>query len=772
MSVMPQRYPIAFLGWLSTVAMSLSFLPALSDHRFLPLGALLAAVVVGTGVLLRAFHTPSTLVMPVQLVVLAETLQVAFGGHQKLGLLPTRGTVSSIGDLFSSGFTTAQRYAAPAPRDTGLLMMVLLVIGLVAICVDALAMGLGRVPLAGLPLLAMYTVPVASLPHGVPFLAFVPGAACFIAMLSADERDRLAHWGRLVLRDRSEPARAVDLSSVRDSGRRIGLVALSVAVVLPVFIPTLSPSLLDGGRGDGSGPGGSSTLSFQDPMVSLAHSLQRSAVVDLIDVTGDAPPQYLRLTVLDRPGPISWTASPVSLSDTLSLQSLLPGPTGLDLGVSSRSHTMVVDLTNDFPKDSSWLPVPFDSHFVGAGSEFGYVPEDQTVSVKSDTALESLAPYRVSYSTVEPTADQLRNGSPPPDDIVRRDGQVPDGVPLIVSETAREVTAGVTSPYEQALLLQSFFRDHDAFSYDVNAGYGYGYDAMKDFLTERRGFCQHFAATMAMMARTLGIPARVVVGFLQPDHTDASGRYVITSHNVHAWPELYFGGVGWVRFEPTPSVHAPFPQYAPQTTAPDPSRAPTSAPTSIHDPLATASRDTGAAASNGTDGSGGSGLAGAMPSTTWLLTIGLVLVALLPWMLRAGVRRSRLRRPMDGAEAAEAAWTELRDRMSDLRMPWTGSMTPRARERAVSQHLGDDHEALTALHRLTLGVERARYADSQRIGTPPADDLALVTAALAAGVSRARRLRAGLLPASLMPDLRVGFDRAMTRVRRPRPVGG
>jgi hypothetical protein len=122
---------------------------------------------------------------------------------------------------------------------------------------------------------------------------------------------------------------------------------------------------------------------------------------------------------------------------------------------------------------------------------------------------------------------------------------------------------------------------------------------------------------------------------------------------------------------------------------------------------------------------------------------------------------------MEIAEAAEAAWTELRDQMSDLRLPWTGSMTPRARERAVSQHLGTDTEALAALHRLALSVERARYANSHFEGAAPAADVRVVASSLSRRAGRAGRIRAALMPVSLLPDLQAGLDRAMGRLRRP-----
>ena len=124
-------------------------------------------------------------------------------------------------------------------------------------------------------------------------------------------------------------------------------------------------------------------------------------------------------------------------------------------------------------------------------------------------------------------------------------------------------------------------------------------------------------------------------------------------------------------------------------------------------------------------------------------------------------------RPVDAAAAAEAAWSELRDSMLDLRLPWTGSMTPRAREGSVGQHLGRDTEALQALHRLSLAVERARYADSPMDGVAPASDAREVIAVLSREAGRSGRIRALLLPVSLVPDLRLSWETMSARLRRP-----
>ena len=96
------------------------------------------------------------------------------------------------------------------------------------------------------------------------------------------------------------------------------------------------------------------------------------------------------------------------------------------------------------------------------------------------------------------------------------------------------------------------------------------------------GYCEQFAAAMATMGRTLGIPSRVAVGFLHPERS-AGDTWAFSTHDLHAWPEMYFGGVGWVRFEPTPQGHTgDVPAYTteqvPQAPATSSSSAPSAAP--------------------------------------------------------------------------------------------------------------------------------------------------------------------------------------------------
>nr|MBA3266143.1 transglutaminase domain-containing protein [Nocardioidaceae bacterium] len=291
--------------------------------------------------------------------------------------------------------------------------------------------------------------------------------------------------------------------------------------------------------------------------------------------------------------------------------------------------------------------------------------------------------------------------------------------------------------------------------------YGYGYEAMVKFLEERRGFCQQFAATMAMMARVVGIPSRIVVGFLKPERLDSDSDSVFTTDNYHSWPELYFEGVGWVRFEPTPGVGASLPTYAPRpgsdsekdprSTEPTESAPDTFGPT-LEPEFSGAPTTTDAAPADA--GSGGS-----PPSRRWLVVLAAGVLLALPGLVRQGVRSRRRNHPGDPVAAAEAAWLELRDSMVDLRLPWTGSMTPRARERDVSKFLRGDRESLSALNRLTLSVEQARYANSLSPDSHPGDDVKVVVTSLARSSDKGHRLGALMLPASLLSDLRAELTR-------------
>ncbi len=132
--------------------------------------------------------------------------------------------------------------------------------------------------------------------------------------------------------------------------------------------------------------------------------------------------------------------------------------------------------------------------------------------------------------------------------------ELPDDFPDVARRLASQVTAGATSSYEAALLLQNWFQSE--FSYSLEVQPGHGNNAIEGFLRERIGYCEQFAGTYAAMMRSIGVPSRVSVGFTT-GRPIAANSYSVAGRNAHAWPEVWFDDVGWVLFEPTPGRGAP-----------------------------------------------------------------------------------------------------------------------------------------------------------------------------------------------------------------------
>ncbi|MCG7286065.1 DUF3488 and transglutaminase-like domain-containing protein [Cellulomonas sp. ACRRI] len=306
-----------------------------------------------------------------------------------------------------------------------------------------------------------------------------------------------------------------------------------------------------------------------------------------------------------------------------------------------------------------------------------------------------------------------------PDVLRTSSGDVPEEVQgyLDVPDTehaddlralAAELTADATTPYDQALALQTYFRDGTQFRYDTSIDPGESDDAVWDFLQSRRGYCVQFATSMTVLARTLGIPARLGVGFL-PGELGTDRSYRVTGADAHAWPELYFPGTGWVRFEPTPAVQTGPP---PSWSNPFSASAPTTAP-SAATPRVTTSPSAAATTAAPQDQGGLPGVV-ANPRTRGPL---IAVVALL--VVAAGVAAAlavhRRRRPAPGL-APEVAWRRLRDRLRRAGITWADSRTPRQAVAAVraqvearrGRPLGP--EADRALLALAGALERERYA--------------------------------------------------------------
>ncbi|ERK69950.1 transglutaminase-like protein, partial [Leifsonia aquatica ATCC 14665] len=355
----------------------------------------------------------------------------------------------------------------------------------------------------------------------------------------------------------------------------VGAAATVVALLLAGTAPGFDRGGATSFTAGGINIGGTVT-----PLIDLGKDLRRPTAVRALTYTTSAPTgQYLKLASLDQFTGSVWKHRE---RDTKRLAEGTPiGPVaGLSADVPTSKITTTVAIDN---MQSRWLPVPAPVQSVkGLTGTWSWDPDDLTIGgINATTQGQD---YTATSLLLQPTADQLKAaGGVVPEDV-QRDLFLPTNMPAIIEKTAIAATEGATSEYEQAVALQDYFRDN-GFVYSTQTPLKQGYDGdgarvIAAFLEAKSGYCVHFASAMALMARSLGIPSRVAEGYLPGASGGGSasnpGEYTVTSDDLHAWPELYFAGVGWVPFEPTVG-RGTIPSYTRADTA---AAAPTSAPAS------------------------------------------------------------------------------------------------------------------------------------------------------------------------------------------------
>ncbi|MFI5425715.1 DUF4129 domain-containing transglutaminase family protein [Aeromicrobium sp. UC242_57] len=291
--------------------------------------------------------------------------------------------------------------------------------------------------------------------------------------------------------------------------------------------------------------------------------------------------------------------------------------------------------------------------------------------------------------------------------------------------------------------MQSWFRSGGGFRYSESAPVaddydGNGVDVIAKFLENRSGYCVHFSSAMAVMARTLGIPSRIAVGYAPGTRIGLKGdrvEFEATSDDLHAWTEIYFQGVGWTRFDPTTSIGDATRFQEPASAAAGDTPDSESATPNQRDRRPTSQLDSGAPTTVvETDTS----------SRTLLATLaGLLVLAVAPGLVRVLRRRWRMRR---GRHEVGALWRELEDVARDFGVPTSAADTPRGFAGRLLDRPGIDAESLEAL---LQRVEIARFSRDATQDGDGVDDLVAVLDSVRAGSTRRQRLVATLLPRSL-----------------------
>jgi len=177
------------------------------------------------------------------------------------------------------------------------------------------------------------------------------------------------------------------------------------------------------------------------------------------------------------------------------------------------------------------------------------------VSLESAKPILPRATYRVRAALFDPSIEELRAaGEEYPKWVTDLYLQLPSGVSPRITELAREITAGQTTPYDKAEAVTKWLRANLEYQAVIPAP-PRNVDALEWVLFEyKRGFCMYYASAEAVMLRALGVPARMAVGFAEGELDEETNTYTVRRKQYHAWPEVYFPGVGWVEFEPTANL--------------------------------------------------------------------------------------------------------------------------------------------------------------------------------------------------------------------------
>lgn len=740
---------------------------------------LIATVVIGccagSASGLRLFRTIAADVTYVAALLLY--LNVLHAGPQSLvRVIPTTASLRHLVHLATSGASLA-KYSPPVAGTHGVALLAAASIGAAAIIVDFVAVRLRKPAIAGLPLLVIYLAPIATTAKvsgpGAIF-TFVLAATGYLALLSSDGRSRLRGWGRVVTvwhQSGDERAAGADIGGLAATGRRIGLAAVCAAIVVPLLLPSLNLHRIFSGF---SGGKGAVPVGFPNPVDEMNGLLARKSAQTVLSYqsNGASGGNYLQVYVLnyDRDKGL-WDLVPPTRSAQVTGGPLQQAP-GLNPSTVQQQIFTTIKLgqVNGYWWKVFFLPVPYWPMRLSVAGNWREA--DGTLMVYSGEASHSGQTYTVTNGEVTPTPAQLTAPQQIPAPIRQAylGFQSPQTAQL--TKIALRITKGKTTAFGRAVALEQWFHT-SRFSYSLHppAVPNTAQGLLTFLTTTRQGYCQQYAFAMAVLARLVGIPSRVAVGYTAgTEHAD--GTWVVTSADAHAWPELYFSGIGWLRFEPTPGGSggqdsATQPSYV---TAALPGHGSKSGPGSKNGNSHGPSPSTSASAHpfykkvpfpTGSAGTGAVRNSRSAAPIGWSVLAVFVLLAAAPGLVRMMSRRRRWSAARDDESLAHAAWQELCADLDDYGLTCQASESPRAIARRIGSEAGLSDDARSAVRRIAIVVERARYAPVPEAADTVRADVKQVRRSLARSAGLTARWRARLLPASTLSPLRAAVRQGL-----------
>jgi transglutaminase-like putative cysteine protease len=787
---------------IATMLASIALYPLLAGGTWFwgGVGAIIVVAAVGAATRRRAI--PAILCLLAALGAELLYLNAVFASRQSwAGLVPTGASMRHLQVLLHQAMLETHKYAPPVLPRPGITLLTVAGIGLVAVLTDLLAVRLHRPAIAGLPLLVLFCVPLTTDARPGAMggtLVFCAGMVGYLGLLSADGRHRLRLWGRLIhpWQDDAD-SQGPDVRPLAAAGRRIGSAAVVLALALPLLVPGLKAHRLFSGDGTGQGGGGShGKISFPKPLDLLNTDLRETRPVPVLNYhTPDGTPPYLQVYVLGNLTTNAWTMGHAPATTALTSNGFMPAVPGMNRNTSGPSVREWINLGTNLQNAANvnYLPLPYAARQVKISSGSNWRIDGNTLSVLSSSAKLAGLHYQVLAKDVNPLPQYLRTlPSMSPGSSPYLNVPAPYRTNKIM-KLVKRITKHRDTPYGKAVAIQAWFTAPGHFTYSLKVSQTQSPRALIDFLTKTKtGYCQQFAFAMAVLARLVNIPSRVVVGYTQGSFT-GNDNWQVKTTDAHAWPELFFPGVGWLRFEPTPPDSAG--QQPGQATAiPPPYSTPLADQPNINpatgqrvDPRANQSsiqenqgqpglsklKKTAPTGANG----GKAGRHHGTPPVVPVIIALLVVLLIAPATTRIAGRRWRWWRAQDDLARAHVAWHELRNDLTDYRIPYRDSETPRVLTRRVGTSLGLAGAERDALERIALAEERASYAISPADSARLQADEALVRRAVARSGATSARWLAVIVPPSALIPVRAGaqhlldvfgwMELATTKIRRP-----
>lgn len=515
------------------------------------LGVLLAS---GITVGVRRLGFGPAITSVASLLGLTWYLSFIFQANRTIWSLPTPDALAAIGRSVARALEHSRVDYAPVPIRPGYALLLVAALW-IATTIGELATFRWRRPLIAsiIPIVLFCVALVVGTGSSSSLLVAVFMGA-LLTYWGLESSHRLRSWGRWV----SAWGHVKDSEPVSITGalaRRIGISAVIVALISPLFLPALGDGLVAWrtGEGDGSGPGGGGNGRL-DPWVSIEPRLVEQEDRELFTVESENS-DYWYVAVLEVYDGKNWREGnddrvPAE-GGQINSRFLRAGPT------KSFSQTIVSTGLN-----GTALPAAKTPALVWQEGEDGNEITDGIVFDPTSGMVEVEDIDEGDRFTVVSEVPDIRFKN-----LVSAEPAIPD--PIYTMRTTKldpEVVAllerwteDATTPLERLTAVQDRLRLD--FDYELNPDQRRSDDYLTEFLLDvRAGYCQQFATAFALLAREMGMASRIAVGFL-PGSRDAEGLWSVRGTDAHAWPEVYFENFGWVRFEPTPRSDSAAPAY-------------------------------------------------------------------------------------------------------------------------------------------------------------------------------------------------------------------